>query len=223
MIFDMQKKHGDILNVYRLEKNSGLGNALNYGMKKCKNELVARMDSDDYSLPDRCELQLERFSTNVKLGIIGGYISEFKDSIDEEGKIRNVPTENDAIVKFSKYRTPFNHVSVMFKKEEVINAGGYNEKYHFFEDYYLWVRMLMRGCIGENIDKVIVKVRMSDLTYERRGGIRYAKDLLRFHTWMLKKRWIGIRHFVFGSLSHAIVCLIPNKLRRSIYEVILRE
>jgi len=59
----------------KLEKNSGLGLALAEGIKHCSNELVARMDTDDICVPDRFERQLNAFSENPGLDIIGGYIS----------------------------------------------------------------------------------------------------------------------------------------------------
>lgn len=55
IIAKKQQEMGETLNVVRLAKNGGLGNALNEGIKHCKNELVARMDSDDISAADRCE------------------------------------------------------------------------------------------------------------------------------------------------------------------------
>ena len=65
----------------KLEKNSGLGLALAEGIKHCSNELVARMDTDDVCVPDRFERQLNAFSENPGLDIIGGYISEFSDDM----------------------------------------------------------------------------------------------------------------------------------------------
>ena len=64
-----QEKFGSVLHVLRLEKNEGLGNALNKGLKLCKNELVARMDSDDISRPERCEKQIELFERYPEISL----------------------------------------------------------------------------------------------------------------------------------------------------------
>lgn len=69
VIAQMQDMFGQLLHVVRLEKNMGLGNALNIGIQHCKNDLVARMDSDDISRPDRCERQLRIFSERSELDI----------------------------------------------------------------------------------------------------------------------------------------------------------
>ena len=68
------KAHPDVLHVTRLEKNGGLANALNIGIKLCKNELVARMDSDDISYPDRCERQLKIFESRDDVDLVSGTI-----------------------------------------------------------------------------------------------------------------------------------------------------
>ena len=67
-----QQEMGDTLNVVRIAKNGGLGNALNEGIKYCKNELVARMDSDDIAYPDRCEKQVDVFRTHSEVSICSG-------------------------------------------------------------------------------------------------------------------------------------------------------
>lgn len=72
-----QQEMGGTLNVVRLAKNGGLGNALNQGIKHCKNELVARMDSDDIAYPDRCEKQLNMFNTHPEVSICSGVVEEF--------------------------------------------------------------------------------------------------------------------------------------------------
>ena len=56
IVAELQQKHGDLFHVIRLETNQGLAHALNRGLRECKNELVARMDSDDIAVPDRCEM-----------------------------------------------------------------------------------------------------------------------------------------------------------------------
>ena len=72
-----QQEMGESLNVVRLAKNGGLGNALNEGIKHCKNELVARMDSDDIAYPDRCEKQIAVFNTHSEVSICSGIVEEF--------------------------------------------------------------------------------------------------------------------------------------------------
>ena len=205
-----EKDKSNYIRRIQLEKNMGLGKALNIGLENCKNELVARMDSDDISVNNRIELQLKEFEKNSELVLCGTNISEFYESIDNIIGSRNVPSEYVQIIEFSKKRNPFNHPSVMFKKNIVKEVGSYSEKYHLFEDYYLWIRILKNNSYVKNISKELVKMRTSPDLYARRGGVAYAKDMMRFHKWMLREKWIDKKHFIFCALPHAIVCVIPN-------------
>lgn len=217
VIEDMQHVFGNTLHVYRLEENRGLGEALNYGLHQCKNELVARMDSDDMSLKDRCEKELQVFNSNNKIAIVSGGIEEFIDSPKNITGKRVVPKTTVEIINFSKKRNPFNHPAVMLRKSIALEVGGYSEKFHLFEDYYLWIRILMCQYQGINLQDTLVYMRTSANSYERRGGVDYAKDLLRFHKWMLDKKWSSASDFLLAAVPHAFVCIAPNFLRRIIY------
>ena len=119
IIAEKQQEMGETLNVVRLAKNGGLGNALNEGIKHCKNELVARMDSDDISAADRCEKQVKLFKKNPELDITSGALLEFVTSPDQITGGRTIPCNNDEIIRYSRKRCPFNHPCVMFKKSAV--------------------------------------------------------------------------------------------------------
>lgn len=219
-IAEKQQEMGSALNVVRLVKNGGLGNALNEGIKHCKNELVARMDSDDISVMDRCQKQVELFEKNPELDIASGALLEFVTSPNQITGGRKVPCSNDDIVGYSRKRCPFNHPCVMFKKSAVERAGGYQEKYHLFEDYYLWIRMLQNGCKAQNLSDVLLYMRTPADMYLRRGGAAYAKAMLQFHWWAHKSGWTSLVDFCTGALPHALVCVMPNKLRKMIYQVL---
>ena len=182
VIAEKQRQMGTVLTVVRLEKNMGLGNALSEGLRHCRNELVARMDSDDISCPDRCERQLAVFSRYPNVSICSGTIAEFSESPETTTCTRVLPERNDAIIEFAKRRSPFNHVSVMYKKSAVEAVGSY-QRFYLLEDYYLWIRMLMAGYEGYNIQSPLVHVRTGANMYKRRSGLPYAKtqiELFRF-------------------------------------------
>lgn len=220
VIDDMQAAYTDTLHVIRLEKNSGLGNALNVGIKHCKHELVARMDSDDIAFTNRCERQLKVFREHPEISVCSGTVIEFLDSVDNVVGKRELPVTHEEIVAFSRKRNPCNHPTVMFRKSAVEEAGGYIEKYHLFEDYYLWVRMLMNGSRAQNIKEPILYMRTPADLYMRRGGIAYAKDMLAFHRWLKDKEWISMWEYLTGAVPHAIICILPNTIRRLIYKVL---
>ena len=217
VIGEEQEKLGSVLHVLRLEKNEGLGNALNEGLKFCRNELVARMDSDDISRLERCEKQMGLFERYPEISLSSGTVSEFiDDPADSTGK-REVPITDEEIRVFSRKRNPMNHPCVMFRKSAVEKAGGYKETYHLFEDYYLWVRMLMKGFKARNSKDILLDMRSPADMYLRRGGKKYADDMLRFHRWLKKSGWSSEAEYLTGAVPHAVVCVLPNGVRKLVY------
>lgn len=218
VIEEFKLANTSVMNVIKLEKNMGLGAALNEGLKFCKNELVARMDTDDICLSDRFEKQLKHFESNTDIAISSGKIIEFIDDSENITGSRVVPLTHNEIVTFSKKRNPFNHPAVMFKKSVVESVGGYDERFHLFEDYYLWVRILKNNFKSSNLKDTLVLMRTPSDLYLRRGGMAYAKDLLRFNNWMKEIGWISPLDYFLGAIPHAVVCILPNKIRKIIYQ-----
>lgn len=218
VIKEEQQKFGPTLHVLRLEKNGGLGKALNEGLKICKNELVARMDSDDISRPYRCEKQMDLFEQYPDIRLSSGVVSEFIDDPAHPTGKRVVPITDKEIRIFSRKRNPMNHPCVMFRKSAVESSGGYKETYHLFEDYYLWVWMFMKGYKARNTRDVLLDMRSPADMYLRRGGKKYERDMLRFHKWMLKEGWSSEIDYLTGAVPHAVVCVLPNGVRKLVYE-----
>ena len=212
-IIDEYKKSFPLFKIIRLEKNYGLGNALKLATEAASYELIARMDSDDISSPDRFEQQLKFYEKNQTLDVVGGDISEF---IGEEKNVvakRIVPQENKRIRKYMKKRCAFNHVSVMFKKSSVLSAGGYQD-WPWNEDYYLWIRMWLNNAVFANTGTVLVNVRTGEEMYLRRGGKKYFKSEKELQKYMYKHKMIGWWTYCFNCLKRFIVQIIlPNSLR----------
>lgn len=205
-----------------IEKNVGLGPALKRGVEECSNEYIARMDSDDYSLPKRIEKEFEIFEKYSDIGMVGTNVSEFIDSIDNVVCDVILPEINEDIIKFSKKRNPFRHPSIMFKKNEVLKAGNYRE-YYLCEDYDMWLRMLRTGCKCYNIQDNLVFMRISDDFYKRRGGIKYLKSINKFKKEQVKVGYFTHFEYLKSIIPHAIVCLMPNFMRDLIYKKLLRK
>lgn len=217
-----QHEMGDSLNVVRLEKNGGLGNALNEGIKYCKNELVARMDSDDIAYPDRCERQLNVFNRHLEVSICSGIVEEFAVT-PEAVEVKRVPPENhQEIVKFAKKRNPFNHPCVMYKKSAVEAVGSYQD-FYLLEDYYLWIRMLMAGYQGYNIQEPLLYMRAGSDMYLRRAGWKYAKTQIQLFKFMKKQGFINNRQYIKSCMIRSGSALAPNWLRKFVYGKVLRK
>lgn len=165
------------LKIHSLEKNFGLGIALSEGIKICSNELIARMDSDDISAPDRFTNQLQFMLNNPEIDLSGTDIAEFNCDADELCSYRRLPTQLDDLKRFAKRRNPMNHMTVIFKKSAILRAGNY-KPFPGYEDYLLWIKMLQQGSKIANIPKVLVYARIGNNMYSRRQGHLFFKQEL---------------------------------------------
>lgn len=212
----------DTLLIVRLPVNSGLGRALNEGLKHVKNELVARMDSDDVSLPNRCEMQIKAFSEHPEVSVMSGIAEEFSEDVDKVTARRVLPEKHEQILEFAKNRNPFNHPCVMFKKSAVGRAGGYMDM-PYLEDYYLWVRMLLGGEKGMNLPVPLLRMRAGFDMYKRRGGGKYVLTQIRLFSYMRKKGMITGLQFIKNIIARTVSSLIPAKTRHFLFMKLLRK
>ena len=218
-IFTIQ--YPSLFLIVSLEKNQGIAAALNEGLKQCHYELVARMDSDDIAVPDRCKWQLEIFSSQ-NADIVGGIAAEFESNPEQIISYRKLPEKQEEILSFAKRRNPFNHSCVMFRKSAVLAVGGYRF-FRFFEDYDLWVRMLRNGAKGYNLPKVLVHMRVGNGLYRRRGGLRYVITMVKFRWYLLHSGFINFIDFLVCILGQTCVCFMPEWARKLFYQKILRN
>lgn len=217
-----EQEMGGALNVVRLVKNSGLGNALNEGIKHCKNVLVARMDSDDVAYPDRCEKQLNVFNRHPEVSICSGVVEEFTTDPEIVDTRRVLPETNAEIMEFAKKRNPFNHPCVMYKKTAVVAAGSYQD-FYLLEDYYLWLRMLMAGYQGYNIQEPLLHMRAGSDMYLRRAGWKYAKIQVKLFKFMKDSGFIGRNQYIKSCVIRSGSSLAPNWLRKFMFRKVLRK
>ena len=211
------------LRVIRSLKNRGLGTALRVAVKECSNELIARMDSDDISVPTRFEEQLRYFTQHPKTDIVGGNIAEF---IGDESNVvgnRVVPTMNNEIREYMKTRCPFNHMSVMYKKSAVLDAGNYQD-WFWDEDYYLWIRMWLKNCVFANTGTTLVHVRVGENMYQRRGGRKYYESEKKLQKYMLDHGMISWPIYVSNVAKRYVLQeLLPNNVRAFVYKKFARN
>lgn len=217
VVDDFQTRCPDLFQVIRLPENKGLGVALNKGLAVCKYDLIARMDSDDVSMPDRCRRQCDMFSEDSRLAVASGVVLEFEDTPDVISGERALPCEHEKICAFSRKRSPFNHPAVMYRKSAVLKVGGYRSDYPYLEDYDLWVRILKGGLKSANLKEPLVYMRTVNGLYERRGGLDYARHILAFHADLKRSGWITTADFITGAIPHAAICLLPVKVTKTIY------
>lgn len=218
---EYQENHPELKRI-PLPKNGGLGNALNEGLKHCTSDLVARMDTDDIAMPDRFEKQLSVFEKYPQVEVVSAWIQEFDSNSYENIAIRKLPEFPFEIYRYGKKRCPINHPVVMFKKKTVDFAGGYLP-FPLFEDYYLWVRLLLNGAKFYNIQESLLKFRTSPDMYKRRGGLKHALDEIRFQRHIHKLGYISRMQLGMNIAIRFTTRVCPNSTRAWIYKKLLRK
>lgn len=221
-IEDFQKQNSKLFKILSFKENRGLGLALRDGVKACKYEYIARMDSDDISKPDRFEKQFNYLQKHPETALLGTWITEFSKDENNPDTVTKLPYTHQEIIEFAKRRNPFRHVTVVLKKSAVIQNGNYRD-FLWFEDYDLFVRILQKGYIAANIPECLVNVRADKDMFARRGGWQYLKQDYRFQKLLLKTKFICKTDFLINITIRSIVRLIPNKVRSYLYKKILRD
>ena len=225
---ELDRSYPGMFQILRLKENVGLGEALRQGILLCRNELVARMDSDDIACPDRCRQQLELFQKIPELAFSSGTIAEFFDERDLESsetaalRLRMLPQSHEEIVSYAKKRNPMNHMAVMLKKSAVLQAGNYQSA-EGLEDYDLWSRMLQLGFRAGNLKETLVWARIGNGMEQRRGGVKYAGRMARFQTLLLKRGFLSLPQYIINCCIRIPVSLLPGRIRAAVYGVCLRR
>lgn len=212
------------VDCLRLEKNQGLGIALQQGLLLCEEEWVARADADDRNCPDRLEQQVSYLKEHPEISVLGGQIQEFFQEGGQEyyPSKRVVPQKFESVCRFAKRRNPLNHMTVLFRKKDVLEVGNYQPATGF-EDYYLWLRLLKAGYTLENLPQVLTYARVGRGMIGRRGGISYISHSLSARYRFLQEGLIGKRDFFVTAVASVLVGILPSWLREKIYYNLLHK
>ncbi|HPS19451.1 MAG TPA: glycosyltransferase [Candidatus Omnitrophota bacterium] len=213
-----QTKEKDIVRRVKTGSRVGLAKALNIGLQNCTCDWVARMDSDDISVSNRFEKQREYLINNPGVSVLGGFIEEYNENMEIAFGVRRVPVTQDGIVKYSKWRSPMNHVSVIYKRSDVLSVGGYSNDMVKLQDYNLWAKMMRGGYLFENISEILVYVRTGESFLDRRGGLAYFKYEYSNLMFLYKIGHIGFYQFVFGVMGRFVIRMVPGSIRRMAYQ-----
>jgi hypothetical protein len=139
-----------------LAENVGLGPALDAGLAASSHEIVARMDADDVSVPERFERQVALIEAGAD--IVGSGLLEFGATVDDVVGRRTPPTDPEEIRRVIRFRDPFNHPTVVYRRDAVLAAGGYTDM-ALLEDYLLFTRMVEGGAAPANLAEPLVYYR----------------------------------------------------------------
>lgn len=217
-----EKTYPSFFRRVPLKQNVGLGRALNQGVLACRYPFIARMDTDDIARPDRFEKQVSAFRANPELSLVGGWIEEFSDSPDEIRSVRSVPLSHQDIVRYAKRRNPINHMTVMFRKQAVLEAGNYLPM-DLSEDYYLWYRLIEKGFLLCNLSDILVSVRGGKEMIARRGGFQYWQSERELQQIFLTSGFISRQEYIRNITVRFFARMMPGIVRDLLYQKILRK
>jgi hypothetical protein len=206
------------VDVVALDRNVGLGPALDAGLDACKYDVVARMDADDISLPHRFAVQMPIIESGVD--IVGSGLLEFGAHPDDVVGTRTPPTDPADIRARARFAVPFNHPTVVYRREAVAAVGGYTD-FALMEDYLLWAKMIVAGARVANVAEPLVKYRIGDGAYARRGGLRQLRAEI-----ALQRRFHALGFTTRGQFARNLVVrggyrLVPEQVRRTAYRLLI--
>jgi len=211
------------LHHLRFPRNRGLGHALRDGLHACDHEIIARVDSDDWSAPERFSLQVQYLIDNPSISVVGGWLKEhYPDRKRTVGVVRQTPLDHTLIKNLAKRRNPLNHPTVMFRKSHVLGSGSY-QPCMLFEDYFLWARMLMSGYQLANLPHVLVETSVDPQYFSRRGGFAYIRNEFNLLLQLSKIGFLSPVDMVIFFLSRIPIRILPIRTRQNFYKSFLRH
>src|SRR6516165_1545864 len=200
-----------------LERNSGLGPALDRGLAACRHDVVARQDADDVSMPHRFEVELPLMEN---ADIVGSGLLEFVTDTDEIVGQRVPPTDPGQIQRYARMHDPFNHPTVVYRRRAVLAAGGYGDL-PLMEDYALFARMLLGGARAVNVPEPLVYYRVGEAAFKRRGGRELLRSELRLQREFRRIGFTSRPQYARNVLIRGGYRLVPWWCRRAVYRPIL--
>jgi len=204
------------INVVRLSQNKGLGNALNFGMAFCEHEIIARMDTDDYCDKNRFLKQITFMGMHPEVSILGSAIDEYDETMSIFLGTRKTKIHTHDIKKYARFRSPFNHMTVVFRKSKILSIGGY--KHHYcMEDYNLWLRAIAANMEFYNFNDSLVMARTGVKMISRRKGLKYIQSEWELAKLKYNLRIQGVIGATVSLILRSLPRLLPKKLLTTIY------
>lgn len=199
------------INIVIHNPDRGLGAALNVGIRNCKNELIARMDPDDYSDKSRCKREVEQFNRDKDLSVVGTDMIKFRGNINNVVGRKNMPHTYEEIYKYGKRGNPYCHPTVMYRKSMVIKQGGYLE-IKKSEDFEFFTRLTAKKVKGINIPEGLHYFRADEEQYKRRTSWEETKSIIQVEYRNFRKGYAGLGDLAVLTIKRMGAMVIPSKL-----------
>jgi len=222
IISKWQAKLGKVLRVKKLEQNVGTGKAKNIGLKECTYDIVCIVDTDDIYVSERFEKQIKFLEKNPDVSIVGGQILEFVEDTQNPTGMRNVPLSNEDLRNYAKKQSPFNNMTITYRKSHILEVGGY-QHHLWMEDYNLFLRVIAQGYKIQNLPDVLVYARIDNGMHGRRKGFQYIKSEKQL---LDLKKQLKLQNPLYANMLFLIRSafrLLPANLLGKIYNTFLRK
>jgi glycosyltransferase involved in cell wall biosynthesis len=211
---DLHKTSPVPVTLVPLESNRGLGPALDAGMAASQFDVIARMDADDVAMPHRFEVEIPLIA---EADIVGAGLLEFVDDIENVVGQRVPPTDPEQIQRYARMHDPFNHPTVVYRRQAVQAAGGYGDL-PLMEDYALFARMLQNGARAVNVAEPLVYYRVGATAFKRRGGADLLRSELRLQRAFRRQGFTTPAEYARNVMVRGGYRLIPWWARRAVYK-----
>jgi glycosyltransferase involved in cell wall biosynthesis len=207
----------DVLIRVDAKEERGFVSCLNLGLKIARYDIIIRVDTDDYSEPNRIELQMAEFEKDPKLSLLSCHVAEYDENLNGESRIRKVPLKFSKILNYAKIRNPINHPASAYKREVAIHLGlypkvGSNEDYAFFTTFFKFNYYTI------NLDLQLVKARTGNSLYNRRRGSKYLKGELECLRYIYQIGIFPYPLYILHVISRLLIRNMPVPVIRLLYK-----
>lgn len=216
-VIDEYSKKYPIFNIVKNETNLGLGLALRKGVLACNNEIIARMDTDDIIPKHRFATQLVKMEEGYD--VVSCWSTLFLNTEDNVIAVKTRPENHEDIVKLAHKRSPVCHAAAFMRKSAVLTAGNYLHR-QYYEDYNLWIRMIMNGSKFYNVQESLYNVRTTEAQLNRRAGFSYLKNELKYLREFYDMGFYSFNDLMINSSIRVVARLMPNGMREMVFKKI---
>lgn len=220
LVIDEWKNKGVVFNIIVNDENIGLTKSLNKGIALSSCDYIARMDSDDISMPDRFKLQADFLDGNQDVAVVGGSIQEF-DANNVNLGVRIYPRDNDAALRYIHKASPVAHPAVMMRSSIFKSGIKYNETFRTSQDIALWYDLLCKGYKIANLQEIVIMFRRDDDLFSRRSRNKAFNELKIYCNGI--RRIHGFSLLYIYPFARFIFRLLPVRVIKSIYSSKIRH
>ena len=218
---EILKEYGEKIKVFPVEKQNGLGNVINIGIRASKGKYIARMDADDIMYPDRIEKQVEYLENNPSCVAVGGQIDIINENSDITG--HREYAQNDKDLKKNRFLfQPFAHPAVTLRKSTLEEIGLYPEDMWKVEDVKLFLILSTKGEFA-NLPDTVLKYRMTFQTESQSKMVEHFKLTNDMRNWAIQNLDIKptFREYVIWNMQKVGVRIlsIRNSLTSSTFHI----